>query len=120
MRPLTAIAATLVSGAACVTALANLPGPAPRAEHLAHRVPSFEPAGWGALPPAAPPARADRVPLPAESATFANTYYDFPEDDGGVADTTVYTPRCEPIAQVSRNRSTTGSACRAAGASPRG
>src|SRR5580693_3840715 len=99
MRPLAAIAATLVSGAACVTALANLPGPVPGAEHLARHAPRFDPP----LPPAAPPARPDRVPLPAESATFANTYYDFPEDDGGAADTTVYTPRCEPIAQVSRS-----------------
>jgi 3D (Asp-Asp-Asp) domain-containing protein len=105
MRPLSAIASTLVAGAACVTALANLPGPTPGAEPLSHRATrlDLDPAGWAPPPPAVPAARADRAPLPPESATFANTYYDFPDDDGGVADTTVYTTRCEPIAQVSRS-----------------
>jgi 3D (Asp-Asp-Asp) domain-containing protein len=103
MRPLTAIAATLVSGAAGVTALANLPAPAPGAEDLERRVPRFDVAGPRAPPPAAPPARPKVAPEAASDATFANTYYDFPEDEGGVADTPVYTTRCALIAQVSRS-----------------
>jgi 3D (Asp-Asp-Asp) domain-containing protein len=50
----------------------------------------------------APPPRA-RAAEPALSAeTFSNTYYDFPIEDEGPADTPLYDPSCRRIALVSR------------------
>ncbi|APR80237.1 Hypothetical protein A7982_05584 [Minicystis rosea] len=67
--------------------------------------PSDREEAWRPLPGAVR-AREDasaaaQVPL-GPAATFANTYYDFPVEHGGDADTPLFDARCERVAMVSR------------------
>lgn len=43
------------------------------------------------------------VPQPADPSLFRNTYYDFPTDDGGRTEATLYDAACRPLARVSRD-----------------
>lgn len=111
MRSLSVIAAFCFSGAVCVTVLAEQRDPTASEPpdqgpaRLAPRAPDPEALPSPARPVAAPaPSRA--LPSPAsggagpDATVFGNTYYDFPVEQSGPADTPLYTTRCELITVV--------------------
>jgi 3D (Asp-Asp-Asp) domain-containing protein len=53
-----------------------------------------------AAPPAAPVKAVGRAIAASDPALFSNTYYDFPVEQAGAADTPLYTARCELISVV--------------------
>lgn len=122
MRPLALLAAPLLLGAACVTALAehrgapaaapakpdSPPSPAPSLVAVARmtRVPRTFPLSSPPPLPRAP--REEHPPLPRAPVAadpgliFLNTYYELPVETSGTGDTAVRSRRCEPIALVPR------------------